>query len=50
MFETLFARYAEIDLQTKARALATYVPAADHKTRKHWRQPQAALMEFLRAL
>ena len=41
--------YAEIDLETKARALATCAPAADAKTRKHWRQ-QPALMEFLRAL
>jgi site-specific recombinase XerD len=41
--------YAEIDLETKTRALATCAPAANGETRKHWRQ-QPALMEFLRAL
>ncbi|WP_240975415.1 hypothetical protein [Paraburkholderia aromaticivorans] len=41
--------YAEIDLETKARALATCAPADSGKSRKPWRE-QPGLMEFLRGL
>ena len=41
--------YAEIDLETKARALATCAPSDVGKSRKHWRE-QPGLMEFLRGL
>jgi integrase/recombinase XerD len=41
--------YAEIDLETKARALAVCTPAARRAPRKSWRT-QPALMEFLREL
>jgi integrase/recombinase XerD len=41
--------YAEIDLETKARALAACTPAARRAPRKSWRT-QPALMEFLREL
>jgi site-specific recombinase XerD len=41
--------YAETDLETKARALATCAPAAAPSAAKRWRQ-QPELMEFLRGL
>jgi site-specific recombinase XerD len=42
--------YAETDLQTKARALASCAPAEDATTEaKHWRQ-RPDVMEFLRSL
>lgn len=42
--------YAETDLQTKARALASCAPAEDATTAaKHWRQ-RPDVMEFLRSL
>jgi site-specific recombinase XerD len=41
--------YAETDLETKARALATCAPPAVPTPTKHWRQ-QPELMEFLRGL
>lgn len=41
--------YAETDLETKARALATCTPAAQENHRKPWRE-QPELMAFLRAL
>ncbi len=40
--------YAETDLETKARALATCAPPSEEKTRKQWQKPK--LMEFLRSL
>ncbi len=41
--------YAETDLETKARALATCAPPSDEKPRKRWRS-QPELLEFLRGL
>jgi site-specific recombinase XerD len=41
--------YAETDLETKARALATCEPDIGHNKTKPWRH-QPSLMEFLRAL
>jgi integrase/recombinase XerD len=41
--------YAEIDLETKARALAACAVTDDHKHRKPWRK-QPSLMEFLHRL
>lgn len=41
--------YAEINLETKARALATCAVSAEPKSRKHWRE-QPDVMEFLRTL
>lgn len=41
--------YAEINLETKARALAACAVSAETKRRKHWRD-QPNLMEFLRTL
>lgn len=41
--------YAETDLKTKARALATCTVADGMPVRKHWRD-QPSLMEFLRTL
>ncbi len=41
--------YAETDLETKARALATCAPPSDEKPAKPWRQ-QPELMAFLRSL
>lgn len=41
--------YAETDLETKARALATCAPAPEGGATRHWRH-QPDLMEFLRAL
>jgi len=41
--------YAEIDLETKAKALATCAPSDGSKSRKHWRE-QPGLMAFLRGL
>jgi integrase/recombinase XerD len=41
--------YAEIDLETKAKALALCAVADGRKTAKRWGD-QPALMEFLRAL
>ena len=41
--------YAEINLETKARALATCAVSDETKTRKHWRD-KPDLMQFLRSL
>jgi site-specific recombinase XerD len=41
--------YAEIDLETKAKALATCAPSQAGEAKKHWRQ-RPGLMEFLRSL
>ena len=41
--------YAEIDLETKAKALAMCAVADESKPAKRWRD-RPALMEFLRAL
>lgn len=41
--------YAETDLETKARALATCAPPTEQKPKKRWRN-QPELMEFLRGL
>lgn len=41
--------YAETDLETKARALATCAPAAEGNAKKPWRR-QPELMAFLRGL
>lgn len=41
--------YAETDLETKVRALATCAPAAESHATKRWRY-QPTLMEFLRGL
>jgi site-specific recombinase XerD len=41
--------YAEIDLETKAKALATCAPTNEAKHRQRWRE-QPALMDFLRTL
>jgi len=41
--------YAETDLETKARALATCTPPTEKKSAKRWRN-QPELMEFLRGL
>ena len=41
--------YAEIDLETKARALATCAVSDETTARKHWRD-QPELMQFLRTL
>jgi hypothetical protein len=41
--------YAELDLETKARALAACAIDDGKRSRKPWRQ-QHALMEFLHAL
>lgn len=41
--------YAETDLETKARALATCAPQMDGKVKKRWRE-QPELMAFLRDL
>lgn len=41
--------YAEIDFETKAKALAKCAPTDEGKPRKRWRE-QPALMEFLRTL
>jgi len=41
--------YAEIDLETKARALAACVIEGTARPRKPWRQ-QPTLMEFLHGL
>jgi len=41
--------YAEIDLEMKAKALATCEPSIGIKSAKRWRE-QPALMEFLRTL
>lgn len=41
--------YAETDLETKARALATCAPSTEQKPKKRWRN-QPELMEFLRGL
>ena len=41
--------YAEIDFETKAKALAKCAPADTGAARQHWRD-QPALMDFLHAL
>jgi integrase/recombinase XerD len=41
--------YAEIDLEMKAKALATCVVTDNNKSKRHWRE-DPALMTFLRAL
>jgi integrase/recombinase XerD len=41
--------YAEIDFETKARALAKCEAAGTSAARPHWRD-QPALMDFLRSL
>jgi hypothetical protein len=41
--------YAEVDFETKARALAKCEAADTSAARQHWRN-QPALMDFLRAL
>jgi integrase/recombinase XerD len=41
--------YAEIDLDTKARALKACIPTLDHSRYRSWRS-QPALMDFLRGL
>ena len=41
--------YAEINLETKARALAAYEVTEDTTARKHWRD-RPELIEFLRNL
>ena len=41
--------YAETDLETKARALATCEVTDANKSKRHWRD-DPALMTFLRAL